>query len=72
MNSSRLTSRTRPGRGHRGRRRVGIFDGFDIAGTVSEDLTTRHPDAARHQRYAGEYELFMEAYRRLEPWFAKL
>lgn len=51
---------------------VGIFDGFDIAGTVSEELTTRHPDAARHQRYAGEYELFMEAYRRLEPWFAKL
>jgi xylulokinase len=51
---------------------VGIFDGFDIAGTVSEELTTRHPVAARHQRYAGEYELFMEAYRRLEPWFAKL
>ncbi len=51
---------------------VGIFDGFDVAGRFSEELTSQAPDAARHDRYAGEYALFMEAYQRLEPWFDKL
>lgn len=51
---------------------VGIFDDFDVAGGLSRQLTPHLSDPGRHARYAGEYELFMEAYRRLEPWFAKL
>jgi xylulokinase len=51
---------------------VGIFDDFAVADRFSEELTTQRPDEARHERYAGEYALFMEAYTRLEPWFDKL
>jgi len=51
---------------------VGIFDDFDVAGRFSEELTSQTPDPGRHDRYAGEYALFMEAYQRLEPWFDKL
>jgi len=51
---------------------VGIFDDFDVAGRFSEELTSQVPMAERHDRYAGEYALFMEAYQRLEPWFDKL
>jgi xylulokinase len=52
---------------------VGIFDDFGVAGGFSEALTTYHPDRTRHKRYEGHhYSLFMEAYQRLEPWFAKL
>ncbi|SDT35247.1 xylulokinase [Friedmanniella luteola] len=51
---------------------VGIFDDFEVAGRFSEELTSQTPDGARHDRYAGEYALFMEAYQRLEPWFDKL
>jgi xylulokinase len=51
---------------------VGIFDDFTVAGRFSEELTTQAPDEVRHQRYGAEYALFMEAYRRLEPWFDKL
>ncbi|GAA1434348.1 xylulokinase [Microlunatus lacustris] len=51
---------------------VGIFDDFDVAGRFSEELMSQAPDPGRHDRYAGEYALFMEAYRRLEPWFDKL
>ena len=29
------------------------------------------PDPERHERYLGEYQLFFEAYRRLESWFDK-
>jgi xylulokinase len=51
---------------------VGIFDDFDVAGRFSSELTSQTPQPDRHQRYAREYGLFMEAYARLEPWFDKL
>ena len=51
---------------------VGIFDDFDVAGRFSQELTSSAPVPARHQRYGQEYALFLEAYRRLEPWFDKL
>ena len=51
---------------------VGIFDGFEVDSGFSEKLTSQVPDAERHARYAVEYDLFMEAYARLEPWFDKL
>ncbi len=51
---------------------VGIFDDFEVAAGFSTRTLTRSPDPARHDRYAGEYETFMDAYRRLEPWFDSL
>jgi xylulokinase len=51
---------------------VGIFDDFAVAERFSEALISQAPVADRHERYAGEYALFLEAYQRLEPWFDKL
>lgn len=51
---------------------VGIFDSFDIAAKFSKRTIRREPDAARHARFATEYSRFMDAYRRLEPWFNEL
>jgi xylulokinase len=51
---------------------VGIFDDFAVAGRFSEELASHAPDPGRQQRYASEYARFMDAYRRLEPWFDQL
>jgi len=51
---------------------AGIFDSFDIAHALSREVATHDPDERRHTRYLAEYELFLEAYQRLEPWFDKL
>jgi xylulokinase len=51
---------------------VGIFDGFDVAARFSHQVATMDPDPERHQQYLGEFQLFLEAYRRLEPWFDKI
>ncbi|MDT7774542.1 MAG: xylulokinase, partial [Pseudonocardiales bacterium] len=51
---------------------VGMFDGFDIARRMSRRTLECRPDESAHRRYLGEYELFMDAYRRLEPWFDRL
>ena len=51
---------------------VGMFDGFDIAGRLSDRTGDHRPDEVAHRRYAGEYEIFLDAYRRLEPWFETL
>jgi len=51
---------------------VGLFDGFDIARRMSRRTLECPPDPAAHERFLGEYELFMDAYRRIEPWFDSL
>lgn len=51
---------------------VGLFDGFDVARRLVHDRAAEEPDARTHERYAGEYEIFLDAYRRLEPWFETL
>lgn len=51
---------------------VGIFAGFEVAEGFSYEVATMEPDRRRHERYGGEYQLFLEAYRRLEPWFDKI
>jgi xylulokinase len=51
---------------------LGLFDDFHVAGRMSRRTEEHHPDAATHKRYAGEHELFVDAYRRLEPWFDSL
>ncbi len=48
---------------------VGVFADFDVAGGFSSEVSTADVDPARHARYRGEYAQFMDAYRRLEPWF---
>jgi hypothetical protein len=49
-----------------------VFDTFGIAQSLSRQIATHGPDERRHARYMAEYELFLEAYQRLEPWFDKL
>ncbi|RFA13151.1 xylulokinase [Subtercola boreus] len=51
---------------------VGIFEGFDTASKFSNRAERRVPDPARHARYGSEYSTFLDAYRRLEPWFDEL
>ena len=51
---------------------IGIFDGFEVAERFSHEVATMDPDSGRQERYLGEYQLFLEAYRRLEPWFDKI
>jgi len=51
---------------------VGIFDDFEVAGRLSVKTYTSDFDPSVHERYGREYELFSDAYRRLEPWFEKL
>jgi xylulokinase len=48
---------------------VGIFGNFDVATQFSKRIIRREPDVTRHARSAIEYSRFMDAYRRLEPWF---
>ncbi len=48
---------------------VGIFDDFSIAPTLSRRTARREPDPDRTAGYRRTYELFLDAYRRLEPWF---
>lgn len=48
---------------------VGIFSDFDVALSFSRRTERREPDPGRHRRYGAEYETFLDAYRRLEPWF---
>ena len=51
---------------------VGLFEGFDVAQQMSERTEEHQPTSAAHDRYSGEYEIFLDAYRRLEPWFELL
>jgi xylulokinase len=36
---------------------------------MSERTEEHQPNSAAHDRYRGEHEIFLDAYRRLEPWF---
>jgi xylulokinase len=51
---------------------VGIFSNFEVAELFSHEVGTVEPSPERHERYLGEYQLFLDAYRRLEPWFDKI
>jgi xylulokinase len=48
---------------------VGLFDDFDVARRFSTELVTQLPDRDRQAGYGSAYRQFMDAYRRLEPWF---
>ncbi|HVT67108.1 MAG TPA: xylulokinase [Trebonia sp.] len=51
---------------------VGMFDGFAVAQRLAAYQDTVLPDAATHERRERGHELFVDAYRRLEPWFSAL
>ena len=51
---------------------VGVFDDFSVADRFSAHGADHVPDPGAHERYAGEHALFLDAYRRLEPWFEEL
>ncbi|WP_382308029.1 xylulokinase [Herbiconiux sp. UC225_62] len=50
---------------------VGLFD-FDIASRLSDETGSYAPDTGRHAAYQDSHRLFVDAYRRLEPWFDEL
>lgn len=51
---------------------VGIFDDFEISKRLSKRDAPEVPDPAASARLDASYELFMDAYRRLEGWFEAL
>jgi xylulokinase len=51
---------------------VGLFEDFAVAQHMSERTEEHRPTSAAHDRYRGEHEIFLDAYRRLEPWFDTL
>ena len=48
---------------------VGLFEDFDVAARMSDLTGEFAPDAAAHQKYLASHGRFLDAYRRLEPWY---
>lgn len=48
---------------------IGSIDSFDRAGTLSEVTGSFQPDTTRTSYLRGRHDQFLDAYRRLEPWF---
>jgi xylulokinase len=51
---------------------VGLFSDFTVAKTLSDRTVEFHPDAARHARYEKSHRIFVDEYKRLEPWFEEI
>jgi xylulokinase len=51
---------------------VGLYADFSVARRMSEQAAPCEPDPAAHERYRREHAVFLDAYRRLEPWFESL
>lgn len=49
---------------------VGVFDDFSVAKSLSQSVAQYAPHPEQHEAYMREYPTFVDAYRRLEPWFA--
>jgi xylulokinase len=48
---------------------LGLVDGFGVARELSEVTAEFTPDPERHAAYRERHAVFLDAYRRLEPWF---
>jgi xylulokinase len=48
---------------------VGVLDGFDVAATLSQVTGVFPSDRERHAAYRRRHAVFLDACRRLEPWF---
>jgi xylulokinase len=51
---------------------IGLFESFEIAPRLSARGDELKPAAVETARAARSYDVFMDAYRRLEPWFETL
>lgn len=51
---------------------IGLFESYEIAPRLSARGDELKPTAAETTRAARSYDVFMDAYRRLEPWFEAL
>ncbi|TFB74994.1 xylulokinase [Cryobacterium glaciale] len=49
---------------------VGMFPSFEVAGQLSALTGEFQPSPERHSVYVASHRRFLDAYRRLEPWFA--
>jgi xylulokinase len=47
---------------------AGVLENFDVAATLSEVTGEFVPDPERHAAYRERHAVFLDAYRRLEPW----
>jgi len=50
---------------------AGLVPGFEVARDLSEVTAEFEPDPARHAAYRERHASFLDAYRRLEPWFER-
>ncbi|MGI5216075.1 xylulokinase [Plantactinospora sp. CA-290183] len=50
---------------------LGLVDDFGVARELSEVTAEFAPDPGRHADYRERHGVFLDAYRRLEPWFAR-
>ena len=50
---------------------VGTLADFGVARTLSQITAEFAPDPTRHRAYRARHALFLDAYRRLEPWFER-
>jgi xylulokinase len=48
---------------------VGLFDDFSIAAQLSDISGNFAPNADAHRGYRSSHKRFLDAYRRIEPWF---
>jgi len=48
---------------------VGMFADFSVARELSQVVSVFQPDAGRHAAYRERLPRFVDAYRRLEPWY---
>lgn len=48
---------------------VGLFDDFDVAGRMSDLTGEFAPHSTAHEDYLASHARFLDAYRRIEPWF---
>jgi xylulokinase len=48
---------------------VGLYEDFGVAGRLSTVTDHFTPDAPKHEAYRVAHSRFLDAYRRLEPWF---
>ena len=51
---------------------TGVFEDFSIATRLSQQDPDTAPDPAVHEALEQPYRLFLDAYTRLEPWFADM
>lgn len=51
---------------------VGLLDDFGAARDLSSITASFAPDDRAHERYRARHGVFLDAYRRLEPWFGTL